>query len=94
MGSLATSAAPEGGTWKAGYLQAAYRIDGTKWEPVLRYGKYTSPHADQSQKQLGVGLNYWIQPNVVAKLAFETNKGLRGTATDANRVLMQFAYGF
>jgi len=94
VGDLATSVAPQGGTWKARYLQAAYRVPGTKWEPVLRYGKFTSPHEDQSVRQWGLGLDYWFAPNVVGKVAYEFNHGLAGTPNDDDLLLLQFAYGF
>lgn len=94
VGDLASSSAPVGGIWKAWYGQAAYRLPGTKWEGVMRYGKYDSPHASQRQKQWGLGLNYLWGPNVMAKLGYELNRGLAGEATDANRWLLQFAYGF
>ena len=94
VGNLDTSVAPDGGAWSARYAQAAYRIPGSGWEPVLRWGRFTSPHEDQKQKQLGLGLNYWVAANAVAKLGYERNRGLAGTANDANRLLVQFAYGF
>lgn len=90
----AASVAPAGGRWKARYAQAAYRLAATKWEGVLRYGKFTTPHADQDQKQWAAGVNYWFAPNLVAKAAYEFNKGLADTPTDANRLLLQLAYGF
>lgn len=94
VGDLDTSVAPLGGTWKTHYVQAAYRIPGTKWEPLLRYGKFTSPHADQDLKQLGLGVDYWFESDIVGKLAYERNDGEPGTPNDANRVLLQFAFGF
>jgi len=94
VGDLSTSVAPQGGTWKARYLQAAYRLPSTNWEPVLRFGKFTSPHADQGLRQWGLGLNYWFAANVVGKVAYEFNNGLAGTPNDNDRLLLQFAYGF
>lgn len=94
VGELAASVAPQGGRWKAGYVQAAYRFEAAKWEGVLRYGDFKTPHADQNQKQWVAGLNYWFAPNLVAKAAYESNKGLVDTPTDANRLLLQLAYGF
>jgi len=94
VGALETSVAPEGGAWSARYVQAAYRIPGTGWEPVIRWGRFTSPHEDQRQRQLGYGINFWNTSNSVVKLGYERNRGLAGTANDANRVLLQFAYGF
>jgi hypothetical protein len=94
VGDLATSVAPLGGTWKTWYAQGAYRIPGTNWEPVVRFAKFTSPHEDQSQKQRAIGLDYWFAPSVVGKVAYEFNSGMEGTANDADRLLLQFGYGF
>ena len=41
VGALVSSVAPDGGTWKAWYLQGAYRIPNTKWEPAVRFGEFT-----------------------------------------------------
>ena len=94
VGDHASSVAPEGGAWSAHYLQAAYRFAGTGWEPVVRWGKFRSPHSDQRQRQTAFGVNYWISANAVVKLGVENNRGLAGTATDRDRTLIQFAYGF
>ena len=94
VGDLAASAAPQGGTWKAWYGQASYKLLPTKWEGVVRYGKYISPRTDQRQEQWALGVNYLWGPNVMAKLGYEFNQGLAGEDTDANRWLLQFAYGF
>ena len=94
VGDLAVSVAPMGGAWRAWYGQAAYRFAATKWETVLRYGKYTTPHLDQDQKQWAVGLNYVFTPNLVGKVAYEFNKGLAGTPLDDDRLLLQISYGF
>ncbi len=94
VGDLASSAASRGGSWKAWYGQAAYKFLPSKWEGVLRYGKYQTPHADQSQRQWALGVNYLWGPQVLVKLGYEFNQGLTGTQTDANRWLLQLAYGF
>jgi len=94
VGDLEGSVAPAGGRWKAYYAQAAYRFSPTKWEGVLRYGNFKTPHADQDQKQWAAGVNYWFAPNFVGKVAYEFNKGLADTPTDADRLLFQAAYGF
>jgi hypothetical protein len=93
VGALASSVAPEGGTWKAGYVQAAYRLT-PQWEPVLRFGDFRSPHADQRKRQWAAGVNFYAAPSAVAKLGFESNRGEPGTPNDSDRVLVQFAYGF
>lgn len=94
VGDLATSVAPQGGTWKAWYGQASYKLLPSKWEGVMRYGKFDSPHADQRQEQWALGVNYLWGPNVMAKLGYEFNHGLAGAVTDDNRWLLQLAYGF
>lgn len=94
IGDQALSVAPRGGAWKARYLQAAYRFLPTKWEGAVRYGDFRTPHADQDQKQWALGVNYLFAPNLIGKVAYEANKGVSGTATDDNRVLLQLSYGF
>lgn len=94
VGNLASSVAPEGGTWKTWYTQMAYRIPATPWEPVIRFGDFKTPHADQRLRQWGLGLNYWLTANAVAKVAYELNRGEPGTPNDANRLLVQFGFGF
>lgn len=94
IGDQPASIAPAGGTWRAWYVQGAYRFFSPRWEGVLRYGDFTSPRASQAQRQWVLGLNYLFAPNVIAKLAYEFNDGLPGTPLDANRWLDQLAYGF
>lgn len=94
VGSNALSAAPESATWETWYAQAAYRFLPTKWEAVIRYGEFDSPHAEDDQEQLGIGVNYWFAPNAVAKLGYEINDGASGTSADDNRTLLQMSYGF
>jgi len=94
VGDQDQSVAPTGGTWKAWYAQASYRIPGTKFEPVLRYGDHKSPHQDQRLKQWGLGLDYWFSASAVAKVGYEINSGEAGTTNDENRLLLQLGYGF
>ncbi len=94
VGDAAVSAAPEGGEWKAWYLQASHRLGNTNWEPVLRYGRLDTPHASGNQKQWALGLNYLFASNVFAKAAYEFNDSLKGAATDDDRLLVQLSYGF
>lgn len=94
VGDQATSVAPTGGTWKSHYVQGAYRFAPTKWEGVVRYGNFQTPHADQNQKQWALGANYLFAPNVIAKIAYELNDGQANTVTDDDRLLLQIAYGF
>lgn len=94
VGDAAASVAPEGGKWKTWYAQASYMIPGTKLEGVVRYGVFDSPHAVMDQKQTAAGLNWWFAPHVVAKLTYESNDGESGSEADADRLLLQLAYGF
>lgn len=93
--TLETSVAPEGGEWETWYIQSAYKF-GTqaKWEGVLRYTDYNSPHADESQEQWALGVNYLIAPSALVKFGYESNSGLDGEITDDDRWLLQLAYGY
>lgn len=93
IGDAAASSAPEGGTWKAWYVQGAYRLGG-KWEPVVRYGRYNTPHPDLDQKQWALGLNYLFTSSIIGKVAYEFNDGLDGKSSDDDRLLLQLTYGF
>jgi len=88
------SVAPEGGKWETWFLQSAYKFADAKWEGVLRYTDFDSPHADDDQQQFAVGLNYLITPSAMLKFAYESNDGLAGEVTDDDRVLVQIAYGY
>jgi Gram-negative porin len=88
------SVAPEGGKWETWYAQGAYKFGEAKWEGVLRYTDYNTPHPDKSQEQWALGLNYLIAPSAMIKLAYESNTGLAGEITDDDRLLVQFAYGY
>ncbi len=94
IGSKATSLVAEGGTWKTWYVQGTYRFGSARWEAVMRYGDYSSPHPEQSQEQVAVGINHLIAPHAILKLGYEFNDGLSGEPTDADRLLFQIAYGF
>ncbi len=86
--------ASEGAEWTTWYTQASYRFLPGKHELTLRYSDYDSPHDSVDQKQWAIGINYLLASNVVAKVTYESNDGLDGSASDANRVLVQLAYGF
>ena len=90
----AASIAPEGGKWETWYVQGSYKFADAKWEGVLRYTDFKSPHADDSQEQFAAGLNYLITPSAMLKFAYESNDGLAGEVTDDDRVLVQIAYGY
>ena len=60
----------------------------------MRYTDYTTPHADITQQQWAVGLNYLVTPNAILKLGYEFNDGLDGERTDDDVWLFQIAYGY
>lgn len=94
VGANSESIAPEEAEWETWYVQGAYRFLPSKWEAVLRYGDFDSPHDSDDQEQWGGGVNYWFGPNAVAKAGYESNEGTAGNSSDDNRVLLQLAYGF
>jgi len=88
------SIAPEGGVWETWYAQAAYKFADGKWEGVARYTDFQSPHADDTQEQLALGINYLITPSAFLKFGYESNNGEPGEITDADRWILQIAYGY
>jgi len=86
--------ASEGENWKTWFTQASYRFSPSKFEGVVRYTNYDSPNPQIDQKQWALGLNYLMASNVIAKIAYESNDGANGSSADANRILLQLAYGF
>lgn len=92
--ALAVSAAPEEGAWEAFYVQGAYKFLPSKWEAVVRYGEYDTPHASQDRDQWLIGVNYLFASNVVAKLDYEFNDNPNAGQTADDRLLLQLAYGF
>lgn len=86
--------ASPGEDWKTWYAQAAYRIQPTKFEGVLRYTDFTAPLASTSQEQIAVGANYLFTNNFIGKVAYEFNDSQSGSLSDDDRLLFQLAYGF
>lgn len=94
IGDSSLSIAPEGGKWETWYAQGAYRFGRAKWEGVLRYTDYNTPHADISQEQWAIGLNYLVTPNAIIKAGWEMNNGLENEITDDDLWILQIAYGY
>lgn len=95
VGDAAGSVAPEGGKWETWYAQGAYKFgEQAKWEGVVRYTDFDSPHSDEMQEQWAVGINYLLTPNAIFKVGYEFNDGLNGEETDSDRFLIQIAYGY
>ena len=93
VGAAGASALPDRATWRAWYSQCAYRFGGDRWEAVARYGESRSPHEESTFDQLALGLNYLLAPQAQIKLAWEFNDSEFEEAA-ADRLLLQFAYGF
>lgn len=95
VADASTSLAPEGGKWESWYAQSAYKFgEQAKWEGVIRYTDFKSPHADETQEQWAFGVNYLVTPNALIKVGYEMNDGLAGELTDDDRWLVQVAYGY
>lgn len=90
----AASSAADGGVWEAVYVQGAYQFLPSKWEAVVRYGEYDTPHASEDRDQWLVGANYLFASNVVAKFNYEFNDNPNAGQPDDDRLLLQLAYGF
>ncbi len=89
------SIAPEGGKWETWYAQGAYKFGKQgKWEGVVRYTDFTSPHSDDSQEQWAFGINYLLAPSAMIKFGYESNTGEAGETTDDDRWIAQIAYGY
>lgn len=86
--------ASEGGEWTSWYSQAAWRMPSTKFEAVVRYTDFDSPHASHDQQQWALGLNYLITNSFIAKVAYEFNDGIAGSDVNSDRLILQLAYGF
>ncbi|MCO6414502.1 MAG: hypothetical protein J5I92_17345 [Thiogranum sp.] len=94
VGNESSSAVAEGAEWESWYLQAAYRLRPTKWEGVVRYTEFDSPHDSADQDQWAVGVNYLFSNNFIGKLSYEFNDGQNGSTADDDRFFGQMAYGF
>lgn len=90
----AFSIAPAQSRWMAWYLQLAYLLPTTEWEPVVRYGEFKTPFSFLNQKQWAFGINYWFAPSIVAKFSYQLNRGQIDTDANANALFVQVAYGF
>jgi len=88
------STAGESAIWESLYAQLAYRLPKSKWEGVIRYTDFDSPHNSEDVTQTMLGINYLVSNNFIAKLAYESNDGTVGEPSDNDRTLLQLAYGF
>jgi hypothetical protein len=88
-----------------GYLQASYRPSKLEipvlkdLEAVLRFDVLHRPREAPDpvdDRRWTLGLDYWVTPSAVVKLAYEWDKrdDPTGAAINANGVVVQFAMGF
>jgi hypothetical protein len=94
VSSKSGSIVPQGEKWKAWYLQTAYWIPTTNFEPVIRYGKYLAGVSSQNQRQWAFGLDYWFSSSLVAQVEYELNQGQKASGNNTNLFLAQLAFGF
>lgn len=87
------SVMPDEGHWRAWYVQGAYRFGAERWEAVLRHGDSVSTHPEATFRQTAIGINYLFRPSALVKLDWEFNDSADAGA-DADRLLLQLAYGF
>jgi hypothetical protein len=88
-----------------GYVQTSYRPSKVEssflknLEAVIRYDVLNRPQGAPDpvdDRRWTLGLDYWMTPSAVLKVAYEWDKKSdpTGPATNANGVLVQFAMGF
>lgn len=94
IGAAPTSAFPMGATLHTWYTQGAYLFGGARWEAVARYGQARSTHPEATFDQFAVGLNRLISSHSQLKVAWEFNGNSPDPSSNADRLLLQFAYGF
>lgn len=82
--------------WTAWYAQLAYRISGTRLEPVIRFGdlKIDGNFEGDGESRIDAGLNYWIAPSVVLRADVQRREFDEPGTDDETLIRLQFAYGF
>lgn len=94
IGAAPTSAFPKGATLHTWYTQGTYLFGGDRWEAVARYGQSRSTHPEATFDQFAVGLNRLLSSHSQLKVAWEFNGNSPDPSANADRLLLQFAYGF
>ncbi|MFQ5853038.1 MAG: hypothetical protein ACE5JU_20965 [Candidatus Binatia bacterium] len=95
---------------KGWYVQIAYRPTLLaipileNLEGVFRYTRLDwaegtpleeeEPGEGVDREQFSIGLNYWLMPSAVVKIAYNINDNLDGAAGEDNLLVIQVAYGF
>ena len=87
-------AASQGATWETWYTQASYRRGQSKFEYVIRFSDFDSPHDSRDQEQWALGVNYLFTNSAIFKATYELNDGEKDSDADENRLMLQLTYGF
>lgn len=90
----AGSTASDGSRWRSWYAQASYPLFTPKFEGVVRYTDFDSPHVAEDQRQWALGINYLFSPTLIGKAAYELNEGQSGSSADQDSMMLQLSYGF
>lgn len=96
IGSQSGSIVPQAQRWKAWYAQVAYWIPETKFEPVVRYGRFLAPKdvSIQDQRQWAFGLDYWFTPSFAAQAEYELNEAPANSGNNTNFFTFQLVFGY
>lgn len=94
IGAAPTSAFPMGATLHTWYTQGAYLFGGDRWEAIARYGQARSTHPEATFNQLALGVDRLLSSHARLKLAWEFNSHSKDPSANADRLLLQLAYGF
>lgn len=84
----------EAAEWETWYAQVVYKLLPSKYEVVVRYTDFDSPHASADMQQTALGVNYLFSSNFICKVAFESNDNPNAGREADDRWLLQLAYGF
>ena len=94
IGAAPTSAFPMGATLHTWYAQGAYLFGGDRWEAIARYGQSRSTHPEATFDQFALGVDRVLSSHARLKLAWEFNSNSQDPSANADRLLLQLAYGF
>jgi hypothetical protein len=94
IGAAPTSAFPMGATLHTWYAQGAYLFGGDRWEAIARYGQSRSTHPEATFDQFALGVDRLLSSHARLKLAWEFNSNSTDPSANADRLLLQLAYGF
>ncbi len=77
-----------------GYVQIAYEIVKTKFEPIFRFSSRNMPGNDSDARRFSLGMNYYVAPSSAVRLAYHRNAEDDLFKTDNDVLIAQFTVGF